>query len=128
MATATERQRAVDAGAFVTTMAGIGVGLALLPALARADSMRCGSRVVKDGDTIEKVLDTCGEPVTRERTWIQRQPRYKIGEQEYSFPGQEDVPVDLWTYDFGPHKLTQRLRFIAGELESIVTLGRGTNQ
>ena len=40
-----------------------------------------------------------------------------MGSNEYSFPGEEDVPVDLWTYDFGPNKLMQRLRFVAGRLE-----------
>jgi len=99
--------------------------LAALP--AAADSMRCGSKFVDDGATTEKVLYHCGEPVSKERYWITRQPRYYVGSNEYSFPGEEDVPVDLWTYDFGPNKLMQRLRFVAGELKSIETLGYGSS-
>ncbi len=93
-----------------------------------ADSMRCGSRIVKDGDSIEKVLETCGEPAQRQRTWIERQPRYELGGQEYSFPGTDEVPVDTWLYDFGPSKLMQRVRFIDGKVDSIVTLGKGTRE
>jgi hypothetical protein len=91
---------------------------------ALADTMRCGSQVISEDDAIEDVLAACGEPTTRTRTWIQRQPRFEVGGEEYSFPGREDVPVDLWTYDRGPSKLTQRVRFIAGKVVSIETLGR----
>ena len=104
------------------------LAIALMPAPADADSMRCGSRIVKDGDTIEKVLDVCGEPTSKERTWIERAPQYELGGQSYSYPGTEYVPVDLWTYDFGPNKLMQRVRFINGLADSIVPLGKGTSE
>ena len=94
---------------------------------ARADAMRCGSRLVSEGDSIDKVIALCGEPVARSRTWIVRQPRFEVGGNEYTFPGHEDVPVDLLTFDFGPSKLMRRLRFVAGELQSIETLEHGTN-
>jgi hypothetical protein len=97
-------------------------GALLIPSLAAADSMRCGSRIVKDEDSMEKVLAVCGEPVERERTWIQRAPQYEWGGTEYSFPGREDVPVDLWTYDFGSSKLKMRVRFVAGKVQSITPL------
>jgi hypothetical protein len=104
-------------------------GVLLLAALpAAADSMRCGSKLIAEEDSIEKVLFYCGEPASKERYWIVRQPRYHIGSNEYVFPGEEDVPVDLWTYDLGPNKLMRRLRFVAGVLESIETLGYGTGE
>jgi len=101
--------------------------LVLLPGVALADSMRCGSRIVKEEDTMEKVLAVCGEPASQQRTWIQRAPQYELGGQYYSFPGTEDVPVDLWTYDFGSNKFLQQVRFIDGIVDSIVTLSeKGT--
>jgi len=100
--------------------------LVLVTSPASADSMRCGSKLIVQGDPIEKVLLNCGEPKSTYRTWIVRQPRYYVGSNEYVFPGEEDVPVDLWTYDFGRGQLIRRLRFVAGELESIETLGYGT--
>jgi hypothetical protein len=100
----------------------------LLSAAAPADTLRCGSRLISEGDTIDKVQQYCGEPVERTRTWIQRQPRFEYGGQEIPFQGSEDVPVDLWTYDFGANKLMRRIRFVAGKVESIETLEYGTPQ
>lgn len=100
----------------------------LLAATASADSMRCGSQIISEGDMIEEVLDLCGEPAQRSRTWLTRQPRFEYGGQEIPFPGEEEVPVDLWTYDFGPSRLMRRIRFVAGKVDSIETLEHGTNR
>jgi len=119
---------AIDRSAARSLVVAAGALLLVVCNAAGADSMRCGSRIVKDGDTMEKVLAVCGEPAIRSRTWIQRPPQYELGGWTYSFPGTEDVPVDSWTYDFGPNKLMQRVRFVAGQVESIVTLGKGTSE
>jgi hypothetical protein len=100
----------------------------LITTVANADALRCGSRLISEGDPIEKVLEYCGEPTETKRTWITRQPRFEYGGQEIPFPGTEDVPVDLWTYDFGASKLMRRIRFVAGKVESIETLEHGTNR
>ena len=100
----------------------------LLPLGASADALRCGSKIISEGDPIERVLEYCGEPVATKRTWITRQPRFEYGGQEIPFPGSEDVPVDLWTYDFGANKLMRRIRFVAGKVDSIETLEHGTNR
>ena len=100
----------------------------LLPLGATADALRCGSKIISEGDPIERVLEYCGEPVATKRTWITRQPRFEYGGQEIPFPGSEDVPVDLWTYDFGANKLMRRIRFVAGKVDSIETLEHGTNR
>jgi len=99
--------------------------LLFLPTLAAADAMRCGSRLISDGDPIEKVREYCGEPSETQRTWIVRQPRFEYGGQDIPFPGEEEVPVDLWTYDFGPNTLMRRIRFVAGKVDSIETLEYG---
>jgi hypothetical protein len=95
---------------------------------ASADTLRCGSKLILEGDSIDKVLEFCGEPVETKRTWITRQPRFEYGGQEIPFEGTEDVPVDLWTFDFGPNKLMRRIRFVAGKVDSIETLEHGTNR
>jgi hypothetical protein len=100
----------------------------LSPSGARADALRCGSRLITEGDTIDEVLAYCGEPAERNRTWIRRQPRFEYGGQEIPFPGEEDVPVDLWTYDFGANKLKRRIRIVAGKVDSIETLDYGSDR
>ena len=102
------------------------LALLLLPAAVRADSMRCGSQLITEGDSIDEVLALCGEPVARKRTWIVRQPRFEYGGREIPFQGTDEVPVDLWTYDFGASKLMRRVRFVAGKVDSIETLEYGT--
>lgn len=99
-----------------------------LPAIVTADSMRCGSQLVGEGDSIDEVLALCGEPVKRTRTWMTRQPRFEFGGRDVPFPGTEDVPVDVWTYDFGSSRLMRRVRFVAGKVESIETLEHGTGR
>lgn len=98
----------------------------LLGGAASADSLRCGSKVITEGDSIEKVRQYCGEPAETKRTWMTRRPRFEYGGQEIPFEGSEDVPVDLWTYDFGANKLARRIRFVAGKVDSIETIERGT--
>jgi hypothetical protein len=95
---------------------------------ASADSLRCGSGLITEGDSIEKVQRYCGEPAETKRTWIVRQPRFEYGGQEIPFKGYEEVPVDLWVYDFGPHKLMRRIRFVAGKVDSIETLEHGSSR
>jgi hypothetical protein len=124
MATATER-RPIAAGLAVA--AALTAAL-LVSASAHAEALRCGSKLITDGDTIEKVLQYCGEPVEKKRTWITRQPRFEYGGREIPFQGSEDVPVDLWTYDFGSSKLMRRIRFVAGKVDSIETLEHGTDR
>jgi len=120
MAMDIDRIRACRARRWALGLAG--AALLVLPALAGADSMRCGSRVIKERDSIEEVVAACGEPVRKSRTWIQRAPQFEFGGQDYSFPGTEDVPVDLWTFDLGPNQFLRQVRFIAGEVDSITTL------
>ena len=36
-----------------------------------------------------------------------------------------EVPVEIWTYNFGPYKLMRRVRFVDGLVEEIETLGYG---
>ena len=107
-------------------LAGVLSGL-LVTSGATADSVRCGSKVITEGDPIEEVRQYCGEPTETNRTWMTRKPRFEYGGQEIPFEGSEDVPVDLWTYDFGPHKLMRRIRFIAGKVDSIETREHGNN-
>ncbi|MGB5103169.1 MAG: DUF2845 domain-containing protein [Steroidobacteraceae bacterium] len=102
--------------------------LLFAPSIASADSMRCGSKVISEGDSLDEVLAYCGEPVDRSRTWIRRQPRFEYGGREIPFPGEEDVPVDVWTFDFGSSKLMRRVRFVAGKVDRIDTLEHGSSR
>jgi len=100
-----------------------------LPASAE-DSMRCGSKLISHGDGKDKVRKLCGEPSdVALRGVVRRAPTddYGYGYHRYDWygPGWIDMPVEIWTYNFGSHKLLRKLRFVGDELEEIETDGYG---
>lgn len=103
------------------------LGLAL-PQPARAvDNMRCGTKLASVGDGKDKVRALCGEPTSVSFEGVLSRPRYTYGPHDYSYfgPSWIDVPVEVWTYNFGPQKLLRKLRFVGDELVDIETYGRG---
>jgi hypothetical protein len=107
----------------IAGMITVGAGL-LLSGPAPADSMRCGSKLMSDGDPSDKVLAYCGEPASVERREILRGYGYHRGVTVHS---SYEVAVEMWTYNFGPHKLMYRLRFEDGLLVDVDTLSHGYN-
>lgn len=97
--------------------------LASLPAAA----FNCGQKLVHEGDSRYDVRSRCGEPADIEVGTILRQPIiWYYGRPVLAAPGSlVEVPVEIWTYNFGPNKLMRRLRFVDGVLENIDTLGYG---
>ena len=94
------------------------------------DSMRCGSRLVVRGDAKDKVRTLCGDPTdVALRGYVRRAPVYEYGygysRYEYHGPGWVDMPIEIWTYNFGSHKLLRKLRFVGDELVEISTAGYG---
>lgn len=93
---------------------------------AHADAMRCGNRLVREGDTRSAVRDLCGQPTDVQTRTILRRPYYDFrGRLVYYGDGLVEIPVEVWTYNLGPYKLMRRIRFIDGIIEDIETLGYG---
>ncbi len=92
---------------------------------ATADSMRCGSKLMTDGDPTDKVLAYCGEPASVERREILRP--YYFYRNSLPIHGAYEVSVEIWTYNFGTHRLMYRLRFEDGLLVDVDTLSHGYN-
>jgi hypothetical protein len=93
---------------------------------ASADGMRCGSRLMTDGDPRSKVRQFCGEPTDIQTRSILRRPTFNFGGRILSYgDGYVEIPVEIWTYNFGPYKLMREVRFVDGRIESIETLGYG---
>lgn len=102
---------------------------AVLALPAQADAMRCGSKLVSDGATRTRVRQLCGEPSDIVTRSILRRPHYSYhGRFLYYGDGMVEVPVEIWTYNFGPYKLMRRVRFVDGLVEDIETLGYGYHE
>jgi hypothetical protein len=118
----------------------------VLVSASPADALRCGPRLVTEGAYKPEVLYKCGEPefveeyllyetvfldpYTHERKMhLHRVPMYgphggyeiPVGHTLLTTP----VRAEDWTYNFGPNRLMQRLRFINGKLHEINTMGYG---
>jgi hypothetical protein len=112
--------------------------LLLLAAAGPALAFRCGNRIVSEGDHYSKVLKICGEPVGVEERVIYREgltrPRVRFqgpGGLRYEEEVVQyrrswvEVQVEEWTYNFGPARLMQRVRFEDGFVAGIDQLGYG---
>jgi hypothetical protein len=114
----------------VAVLAGALVAVAV-PSVRADDTMRCGSRLVNSGDGKDKVRALCGEPTSVSFVGVQSAPSYYYrnyrGPYDYSYigPAWAEVPVEVWTYNFGTSKLLRKLRFIGDELDEIWTDGYG---
>jgi len=90
---------------------------------ASADALRCGSKLISRGDHAAEVLHYCGEPAAVYTRVIRRGA---IGTSTVLLPGfVEEVLVEVWTYNFGPHKLMRQLRIENGILREVEHLGYG---
>jgi len=120
--------RAIVNAMRIPLLIGLAVVGAALTAPAHADGMRCGSRLIRDGDARAEVRAFCGEPVDVQTRTILRRPVYNFqGRLVYSGDGLIEIPVETWTYNFGPNKLMRRVRFIDGIVDEVETLGYGYN-
>lgn len=82
-------------------------GLALALSNPSAASIRCGTDLVVDGDSVAKLLQACGEP--------------DIGDAEALLAfGFGEV-----TYNFGPTEFMVRVEVSDGKVESTENLGYG---
>jgi hypothetical protein len=102
--------------------------------IAHADSLRCESRIVSLGDSKQEVEDICGAPayvdVTQEEKTIKvyrSKPTRQGTESEnhrhrdHEFVNERTIVVNVeeWTYNFGPNRFIQTLKFKNNQLVSI---------
>jgi hypothetical protein len=97
--------------------------LALLLASPPAFALRCGNRLVGEGDQDFQVRDRCGDPF-----WTDRYVNVEIIGARSPLEQQREVQFDVWYYNFGPRQLMRRLVFRDGRLVAEDTLGYGVNE
>lgn len=109
--------------------------LALLLSLITApiQAMRCGNRLVQEGDTKLEVLRKCGEPTLSEGSGIVEQEDeiaiadklndklLLIGRQQSRF----SQPVETWHYNCGSNRFARVLTFVGPYLGRIETSEQG---
>jgi hypothetical protein len=101
--------------------------LGLLAATPSFATMRCGSKIVTEGNTRSEVAAKCGEPdeVVTQRSVFRRPVIWTNGRPYFVGEDYIEVPVESWVYNLGPNKLMRRIRFEGGIVTEIETLGYG---
>ena len=101
-----------------------------------AFALRCGNKIVRDGDHQAKILDMCGEPDAVQvrniyrsgvPTQIRSTSRHPRHDEELLVHDRSviEVVVEEWTYNFGPRRLMRVIRFENGIVTSVKRLGYG---
>jgi hypothetical protein len=97
--------------------------LMLLLAVGPAHAFRCGTRIITQGDPADKILRFCGEPTSVQTRVTTRTYVTDLGRV---FPGVvEEVVIEEWTYNLGPHQLMRVVRLENGLVADIKHLGYG---
>jgi hypothetical protein len=95
----------------------------LLLAVSPAYAFRCGTRIITRGDHADKILRFCGEPASIQTRISQRSYVSQVGRV---YPGVvEEVVIEEWTYNLGPHSLIRVVRLENGFVADIKHLGYG---
>ncbi len=99
--------------------------LCLICVTPPAWALRCGTRVISEGDTSLLLVQRCGEPEDIQRLekkmFVDRYDSLNNrGYREYM-----TQPYEIWTYNFGPGRLIYRITIEEGIINSIETAGRG---
>jgi hypothetical protein len=101
--------------------------LGCIPSLAMA-GIRCGNQIIDKGTTSAKVSAFCGNPAQVERSVLYTGGATTVG-QPNVIPGLAvQVQIEVWTYNFGPDKLMERIRFADGVVVNVESLGYGYNE
>ena len=91
---------------------------------AWADTMRCGDRVIADGESMATVKAFCGPPTVVQPSVKVSATTTPAGDatNSQSHTTGAAVPVETWTYDRGPNTFIVNIRFVDGTVVAITTL------
>jgi hypothetical protein len=109
------------------------------PRVGAEESMRCGSRLISEGDPQAKVAKICGKPTQTETRTILRAgiPRQdvRVGAQPAASRSYDEllihdrslveVEVEVWLYNRGPSRLMREVVFRDNRILAVNLLGRG---
>lgn len=99
------------------------VAFLLILASPAAMAMRCGNRVVSNGDRDFQIQERCGDPY-----WTETWTGVDVVGRDSALERQQEVEWSVWYYNFGPRALIQRLVFVDGTLQENESMGYGVSE
>jgi len=88
--------------------------------VSSAHALRCGSRLVLDGDQDFQVRDRCGQPY-----WIDRYTALDVQGAGGPIELQNEVGYEVWYYNFGPRQFITQILFRNGRMFKETPLSYG---
>ena len=92
--------------------------IVVVPGLGNAQSVVCAGKIINEGVTKAEVAAACGAPTQVGRD--AHDPAIGAANAPDS-----DEGTEVWTYNFGPRKLMQRIWFDDGRVKLVESLGFG---
>jgi len=83
---------------------------------ATADTLRCGSYLIQEGDDAFSVVAKCGEPTKR---MTLAEPVYAGSDNGGTFPTGMIAYTELWRYDRGSRSFPVLIRIVDGFVQSV---------
>ena len=95
----------------------IALAIVLIAAPAVAQPMRCGGRLVNPGDSMQAVLEFCGQPAIH-REWTEVIP---AGDDDEGMMDATRIPMAEWVYTNGgdPDLFPNKILFRDGIVQEI---------
>jgi hypothetical protein len=118
----THRTRPVHVGIAMAALAAMLTGPGN-PTSAHAGGLRCGNRVISQGEHIYEVRDKCGDP-DDERQYLEWRT-IRVYEYGVVVERTVQVTIDEWIYDMGSNRFLRFVYFENGRLYHVRTGGRG---
>lgn len=84
--------------------------------------MRCGNKLIVNGDSVATVQALCGPPAVVQQGVKESSTTVGGGHGGQSHTVGAAVPVETWTYNRGPNQLLVNVRFVNGVVVAIETL------
>ena len=88
-------------------------------------AMRCKNKLVLEGMRPIEVISRCGKPDYVEESFEYRTDAIDHRQAGLYFQRERPIKIKEWTYNFGPRRFMQLLRFENGKLISIKSIGYG---
>jgi hypothetical protein len=103
------------------------------PLVALSQSLQCGEKWITSGTSQAEVAARCGQPTQIEREKLYGETGTALGPAATPFGvlpplgmrSGSETAVEVWTYNFGPTRLVQRIRFENGIVVKIESLDYG---
>jgi hypothetical protein len=87
-----------------------------ISAVAHADSMRCGNKIVNESATLDELVTKCGQPKDRK---VEKEDQYALNPNGVRVKTGGQTVKERWVYQRTPGALPMAVQIVDGKIVSI---------